>query len=102
MLANSKLAREVESRAFNPTYSLPNRTNEASLLELAAPIAAFGDPDTGTLRRDFLEYFFGKWDLMIGPACFVVIVLSNGTQRMSGYRWSLAGLHGRRPCRKMT
>lgn len=59
MLANTKLARQIESRAFNPTYTYPNKTNEASLLELAAPIAAFGDPDTGTLRRDFLEYFFG-------------------------------------------
>lgn len=99
MLANSKLAREVESRAFNPTYSFPNRTNEASLLELAAPIAAFGDPDGGTLRRDFLEYFFGKRDALIGPRLVPCDrgLLSNGAQRMRGCRWSWGGLHGRRP-----
>jgi hypothetical protein len=59
MLANSKLARQISSRAFNPTYTFTS-TNEAfSLGEVAAPIVAFGDIKAGTVQRDLVEYFFG-------------------------------------------
>ncbi|RAH68401.1 peroxidase family protein [Aspergillus aculeatinus CBS 121060] len=58
MLANGKLARQVESKAFNPTYTFTARTQEFSLGEVAAPIIAFGDMGTGRVNRSLVEYFF--------------------------------------------
>jgi hypothetical protein len=60
MLANSKIARQVESRAFNPKYTFTAKTEEFSLGEVAAPIIVFGDMDEGTVERGLMEYFFGK------------------------------------------
>ncbi|PYI23442.1 Cloroperoxidase [Aspergillus violaceofuscus CBS 115571] len=58
MLANGKLARQVESKAFNPTYTFTARTEEFSLGEVAAPIIAFGDLGSGEVNRTLVEYFF--------------------------------------------
>ncbi|KAI9367679.1 Chloroperoxidase [Aspergillus egyptiacus] len=58
MLANSKLARQLHSKAFNPTYSYPEATEQTSYNEMGFPIIAFGDMEKGTVRRDFVEYFF--------------------------------------------
>ena len=58
-LANSKLARQIDSRAFNPTYTFTATMEQFSLGELAAPIIAFGDSDAGTADRALVEYFFG-------------------------------------------
>ncbi|KAL4903754.1 hypothetical protein BDW74DRAFT_185861 [Aspergillus multicolor] len=58
MMANSKVARQVISKAFNPTYTFTNQTEEFSLGEAAAPIIVFGDMDEGTVSRDWVEYFF--------------------------------------------
>lgn len=60
MLANSKLARQIESRAFNPTYKFTSEMEDFSIGEVAAPIIAFGDVETGTVDRDLVKYFFGK------------------------------------------
>ena len=59
MVANCKLARQVESKAFNFNYTFPIKANEAALFEAAAPFLAFGDV-AGTASRDFVEYFFGE------------------------------------------
>lgn len=67
MLANSKIARQIESKAYNPTYTYPEKTDMASLLEMAAPIVVFGDSSTGTVARDLVEYLFGKWSVLIRP-----------------------------------
>lgn len=61
MLANSKLARQIESRAFNPTYTFTSDMEDFSIGEVAAPIIAFGDVETGTVDRELVEYFFGEW-----------------------------------------
>ncbi|KAL2835422.1 Chloroperoxidase [Aspergillus pseudoustus] len=58
MLANSKLARQIVSRAFNPTYTFTQSTEQFSLGEVAAPIIAFGDLETGQVERELVEYFF--------------------------------------------
>ncbi|KAL3465625.1 Chloroperoxidase [Aspergillus heterothallicus] len=58
MLANSKLARQVVSRAFNPTYRFTQTTEQFSLGEVAAPIIVFGDLEKGEVERDLVEYFF--------------------------------------------
>ncbi|KAJ3537846.1 heme-thiolate peroxidase [Fusarium decemcellulare] len=58
MLASSKVFRQLESRAFNPTYRFTSLTDAFSVGEVSAPIVAFGDLETGTVRRDFVEYFF--------------------------------------------
>ena len=59
-LANSKLARQIDSRAYNPDYTFTATMEQFSLGELAAPIIAFGDSEKGTADRALVEYFFGK------------------------------------------
>ncbi|KAI1123098.1 Cloroperoxidase [Nemania abortiva] len=58
MLANSKVARQLTSKAFNPTYRFTLITEEFSLGEVVAPIIAFGDLNTLTVNRTLVEYFF--------------------------------------------
>lgn len=59
MLANGKLARQITSRAQNPTYTFTSSMEEFSLGEVAAPVVAFGDRLTGKVNRSLVEYFFG-------------------------------------------
>jgi hypothetical protein len=61
MLANSKLARQITSRAFNPTYRFTTTTEAFSLGEVAAPIIAFGDLELGTVQRNLVEFLFGEF-----------------------------------------
>ena len=62
MLANGKLFRQIESRAYNPNYTFTASTEEFSLGEVAAPIIVFGDMQSGTVNRTLVEYFFGELD----------------------------------------
>jgi hypothetical protein len=59
MLANSKIARQVTSRAYNPNYTFTAKTEQFSLGEVAAPVIVFGDIPSGTVNRTLVEYFFG-------------------------------------------
>lgn len=61
MLANSKIARQIQSKAFNPTYRFTAEVENFSLGEMAAPIIAFGDIDIGTVNRTLVEYFFCEY-----------------------------------------
>jgi len=61
MLANSKIFRQLESRATNPNYTFTASTEEFSLGEVSAPIIAFGSLEDGTVNRTLMEYFFGKF-----------------------------------------
>jgi hypothetical protein len=61
MLANSKIARQIESKSFNPTYRFTADTENFSLGEVAAPIVAFGDLEAGTVDQDLVVYFFGTF-----------------------------------------
>ncbi|KAE8313873.1 hypothetical protein BDV41DRAFT_587828 [Aspergillus transmontanensis] len=58
MLANSKLARQISSKAYNPTYTFTSSMEQFSLGEVAAPIIAFGDIKNGKVNRTLVEYFF--------------------------------------------
>ncbi|USP80413.1 hypothetical protein yc1106_07687 [Curvularia clavata] len=58
MLANSKVFRQIESCATNPTYRFTNVTEAFSLGEMAAPFIVFGDMSTVTVKKKFVEYFF--------------------------------------------
>ncbi|KAF6825091.1 hypothetical protein CMUS01_09965 [Colletotrichum musicola] len=58
MLANSKIARQVTSRAFNPNYTFTATVENFSLGEVAAPIIVFGDMSAGTVDKKLVEYFF--------------------------------------------
>ncbi|KAM3548199.1 hypothetical protein MY1884_009283 [Beauveria asiatica] len=60
MLANSKLARQLESRRDNPEYRFTASTEEFSLGELAASVIAFGNLCNGEVSRSLVTYFFGK------------------------------------------
>lgn len=61
MLANAKMARQLSSKAFNPTYTFTPSTEQFSLGELSAPIIAFGDIQAGTVAKDLVEYFFSEF-----------------------------------------
>ena len=61
MLANSKIARQIVSKAFNPTYTFTSTTEQFSLGEIAAPIIAFGNIESGTVNKTLVEYFFGEF-----------------------------------------
>ncbi|KAL4811591.1 hypothetical protein BDW67DRAFT_189567 [Aspergillus spinulosporus] len=58
MLANSKIARQLHSKAFNPTYTYTEKTEQTSYTETGFPILVFGDIKAGTVNRDFVEYWF--------------------------------------------
>ncbi|KAI0427933.1 Chloroperoxidase [Xylaria sp. FL1042] len=58
MLANAKVARQLSSKAFNPTYVFTLVTEEFSLGEVVAPVIAFGDTSAITVNRTLVEYFF--------------------------------------------
>lgn len=58
MLANSKIYRQVKSKAFNSDYTFTAKTEQFSLGEVAAPIIAFGDIEKSTVPKDLMEYFF--------------------------------------------
>ncbi|KAF1959785.1 Cloroperoxidase [Byssothecium circinans] len=58
MLANSKLARQIESKAFNPEYRFTQTVEQFSLGEIIAPIIAFGDLKDATVPRNLMQYFF--------------------------------------------
>ncbi|KAI1376432.1 glycosyl hydrolase family 61-domain-containing protein [Hypoxylon crocopeplum] len=58
MLANGKIARQISSKAFNPTYRFTSVTEQFSLGEVAAPVIAFGDVYDITVDRALVEYFF--------------------------------------------
>jgi hypothetical protein len=66
MLANSKLFRQLESRALNPEYKFTAKMDEFSLGEVAAPIIAFGSLETGEVSRTLVAYFFGTCALSPG------------------------------------
>jgi hypothetical protein len=65
MLANSKIGRQIVSRAFNPNYTFTQTTEQFSLGEVAAPIIVFGDMEKGEVDRDMVEYFFGMFPRLI-------------------------------------
>ncbi|KAK6953259.1 hypothetical protein Daesc_005560 [Daldinia eschscholtzii] len=61
MLANGKIARQLNSKAFNPNYTFTSSVESFSLGEVSAPIVAFGDLQAATVNRTLVEYFFGKF-----------------------------------------
>jgi hypothetical protein len=62
MLANGKVARQLQSKAGNPTYTFTSTMEQFSLGEVAAPILVFGDIEAATVNRTLVEYFFGEFD----------------------------------------
>ncbi|KAL7625736.1 hypothetical protein AAE478_004959 [Parahypoxylon ruwenzoriense] len=58
MLANSKIARQLSSKAFNPNYTFTATMDAFSYGEVGAPVVAFGDVDAVTVNRTLVEYFF--------------------------------------------
>lgn len=67
MLANGKMARQLDSKAYNPTYTFTSTMEQFSLGEVAAPIIAFGDMQSITVNRTLVEYFFSKFYSSIKP-----------------------------------
>ncbi|KAK4099184.1 Cloroperoxidase, partial [Parathielavia hyrcaniae] len=57
-MANAKIARQIDSKAFNPTYRFTDTVEHFSLGEMAAPFIAFGDFEQATVNRTLVEYYF--------------------------------------------
>lgn len=66
MLANSKLIRQIDSRATNPNYTFTASNENFSLGEVAAPIIAFGNLQNGTVNRTLVEFFFREYKNLAG------------------------------------
>lgn len=64
-MANAKIARQVESKAFNPQYRFTDTVEHFSLGEMAAPFIAFGDLERAEVNRTLVEYFFREWILTL-------------------------------------
>lgn len=62
MLANGKLARQLQSKAGNPTYTFTSTMEQFSLGEMAAPILIFGNIEAATVNKTLVEYFFGEFN----------------------------------------
>ena len=60
MAAKARLARVHTSKATNPTFTLTKTGRQFSFGETAAYIIALGDRVTGTVKRSWVEYLFGK------------------------------------------
>lgn len=94
MLANSKMARQIDSKAFNPHYTYPQSTEKTSYTETAFPILAFGDIQQGTVERVFVEYWF-EHERFPGPAGWTVregSVTAGDLSRVSGMVREAVGL----------
>lgn len=57
-LANAKLFRALQSKAFNPTYFFTPASENISLIETIAPVTAFGNVHDVTVNRTLFEYWF--------------------------------------------
>ncbi|KAG8626385.1 hypothetical protein KVT40_005330 [Elsinoe batatas] len=57
-LANARMSRMLDSKAFNPTYTFTNVTEGFSVGELLAPVVAFGDKKAVTTPRNLVNFFF--------------------------------------------
>jgi hypothetical protein len=62
MAAEARIGRLITSNTTNPTYSLSDLGSDFSVGETAAYILLLGDDHgvSGTVRRELVEYFFGK------------------------------------------
>jgi hypothetical protein len=65
MLSNSKVARMLDSKAKNPTYTFTAQQDQINLGEVGGLIAVLGSIEEGTVRRDFVEYFFGAYTVLL-------------------------------------
>lgn len=70
-IANSKLARQVTSRAYNPEYTFSTTTEEFSLGEMAAPFIVFGSLQNPTVEKKLVTYFFGMFLLCLAPGIVI-------------------------------
>lgn len=108
-LANSKIYRQLESRANNPNYTFSAITEEFSLGEVAAPPIAFGDILTGDVPRALITFFFENeklpyelgWTKKEDPITLEKIlhmtsVIRNATSLLTGGHVPAEGTHGKR------
>ncbi|KAF2851321.1 Cloroperoxidase [Plenodomus tracheiphilus IPT5] len=108
-LANSKIYRQLESRADNPNYTFSASTEEFSLGEVAAPPIAFGDILTGDVPRPLITFFFENeklpyelgWTKKEDPITLEKIlhmtsVIRNATSLLTGGATPAEGSHEKR------
>lgn len=60
MAANARLARVITSNTTNPEFFLSHTGSGFSVGETAAYIIILGDRDSGTVRKEVVEYLFGE------------------------------------------
>lgn len=63
MAANARLARMIDSVKYNRKFALSNLAADFSAGENAGYMLAFGNKTEKTVRRDLVEYFFGRCNI---------------------------------------
>lgn len=61
MGANAKLARVIDSQNTNPTYTMSATGTKLAFGETAAYLLVFGDRESETTPKAFVEYLFGEF-----------------------------------------
>jgi len=60
MAADSRFARVITSNKTNPKFELSELGDQFSIGETAAYILFLGDREGATVRKELVEYLFGK------------------------------------------
>lgn len=76
MAAKARLARIKTSKATNPTYSMSELGDAFTYGESAAYVVVFGDKKSGTVKRSWVEWLFGKYILNADFVCFDAFFLA--------------------------
>jgi hypothetical protein len=75
MAAKARIARVKDSKANNPEYSMSELGMTFGFGESVAYIIALGDPQTGTVERDRVEFLFGMVPLALDAPANIFKVL---------------------------
>lgn len=71
MGANARLARVQTSNKTNPTFSMSDLGDAFSIGETAAYIGILGDVESGTVKRELVEYLFGESTAFSFGGCYL-------------------------------
>lgn len=85
MAAKARLARIKTSKATNPTYQMSELGDAFTYGESAAYVVVFGDKKSGTVKRSWVEWLFGK-HIFFCPCLARRVADSTGTDFLSRAR----------------
>ena len=94
MAAKARLARIKTSKATNPTYSMSELGDAFTYGESAAYVVVFGNKTSGTVKRSWVEWLFGRFlffpsgRAVVAPGCGFVRCAPESRREISdGANW---------------